>query len=69
MSVIEAVFVASIKGSGAMNTIVGSSTVFPSLSSPSSEISEIFVVEPGPNAEAVTELIILPELAASDSII
>ena len=43
--------------------------MLPSVSLPLSLTSVILDVEPGPKAEAVTELIILPELADSDSII
>ena len=42
-----AVFVASTEGSGVMKTFVVSLTVFPSVSSPSSEVSVTLLVFPG----------------------
>ena len=45
-------------------TIVGSLTVFPSLSSPSSEVSVTLLVCPGDDAVAETMLLISPVFAA-----
>ena len=63
LSVISAVFVTSIAISPEdITTIVGSSVVFPSLSSPSSLISVTSFVLPGLLPLAVTVFITLPEL-------
>ena len=52
------VFVISIPGVGLISVTVGSSTVFPSLSSPSSEVSLTLLLCPGLLAIATAELII-----------
>ena len=59
LSVIWAVFTASILGSGAINTSVGSFVVFPSESSPSSLTSDIVEFETV-SALAITLFTILP---------
>ena len=55
-SVTDAVLVASIIGFGDISTMVGSFVVFPSLSSPSSEMSVTLFVCPGEEPVASTEL-------------
>ena len=63
-SVTDATFVTSILPADSVVTIVGSSTVFPSLSSPSSEVSVTLFVCPGDEAVAETILLISPVFAA-----
>ena len=53
-SVTEAVFVTSISGTGSISTSVESSVVFPSVSSPSSEMSVTLLLCPGEDAVTVT---------------
>ena len=59
LSVTETVLVTSIDGSGDIGVMVGSSVVFPSLSSPSSEVSDTLLVCPGLLAIATAEFITL----------
>ena len=69
LSITSKVFVASILGVGSLKVMVGSSVVFPSVSSPSSEISVTLSVNPSELAYAVTELLIYSELKAMSFII
>ena len=60
LSVIVDVFVTSIDGDAVIETTVGSSIVFPSLSIPSSDVSVTLFVKPGLLAVASNVLLILP---------
>ncbi len=64
LSVVTAVLVASIAGSGVIDTTVTSSVVLPSLSSPSSEVSVTLLLWPGLLAVAKTLLFTLEVNAA-----
>ena len=69
LSIVVAVLVASISGSGVISTTVTSSSVLPSLSSPSSEVSVTLLVCPGLLAVANTLLFTLEVNAAAELII
>ena len=60
LSVIDEVLVTSIEGEEVIVTTVGSFEVLPSVSSPSSEVSETSLEFPGELAVAVTVFDILP---------
>ena len=60
MSVIVAVLVTSIDGELVIDISVASSVVFPSVSSPSSEVSVTFLDWPGEEAVTKTLLFTLP---------
>ena len=64
MSITNAVLVTSTPPLDCVLTTVGSSTVLPSLSSPSSEVSVTLLLWPGEEAAPVTILLIDPVLAA-----
>ena len=63
-SVTVATLVTSTLPADSVVTMVGSSTVFPSLSSPSSDVSVTLFVCPGEEAVAETMLLINPVFAA-----
>ena len=65
MSVTEAVLVTSIFGRETILVTVGSFTILPSVSSPSSLVSETLLVWPDVLAKATTELLILPVVDTS----
>ena len=68
LSVIVAVLVTSKTALGVISTIVGSLMVFPSLSSPSSDVSLTLFVCPGEEAVAVAMFEIAPLRAAASVI-
>ena len=65
----SAILVASIEGDGDISTTVGSSIVFPSVSSPSSLTSVTSLILPGLLAVTITVFSILPVSEAEASII
>ena len=69
VSITLAVLTTSIEGIGFIDTSVGSLVVFPSVSSPSSEVSLTLFVCPGEEAVAVAILEIEPLSAAASVII
>ena len=69
LSVTVAVFVSSIDGLSVIKVSVGSLTVFPSLSIPSSEVSDTLLLFPGLLAVATAVLITLGVFATFELII
>ena len=65
LSVIATVLVASIPGKAVILTIVGSSMMLPSESSPSSEVSVTSPLFPGDDAVAITVFEMNPVLSAT----
>ena len=69
LSVTVAVLVTSIPGEAVILTIVGSSVVFPSVSSPSSEVSVTSLEFPGDDAVTTTVLDVPPASTAACAIV